>query len=283
MIVMNNSSKIKITLIRRDRVNFRYDGTLYSIQENRWGRTGGVDFRVFDNGKFRYIGGCLDIKFLDINDMFCMKNGENFKGNIVYSHIDSGCIIYYLYSMGFIEANEFVQLAYLRSDLARNRSNQDFLKQEFSKDISSLMEDEERLLEEIKDIENSIKGSRVDKGYDRFIINKYGSWENNINSEVFNLYKNIEKIDKGILDFILKLNSHGCHTVSSCSGHGSNAYVMFATYIDRSKILLEMSKLFGRCNRLYKIEETALCRGTVKVMKMVIETKNFSYFGISDI
>lgn len=35
-IYMIDVNKIKITLVREDRVNFRYDGVLYSIQNNRW-------------------------------------------------------------------------------------------------------------------------------------------------------------------------------------------------------------------------------------------------------
>lgn len=87
----------------------------------------------------------------------------------------------------------------------------------------------------------------VNKDYENKIITKYGSWENSINSNVHNFYKYIDRIDRGIVEFLKILNNNGCHTVFSCSGHSeyNNAYVDFATYVDKGKVLYEVCRLFS--------------------------------------
>jgi len=89
------------------------------------------------------------------------------------------------------------------------------------------------------------------------IIKQYGSYENWKNYNACRLVDPTKKLDIGIFDFLIKLNKHGLHTIFSCSGHkeGDVPYVIFATYVDRDKIVKEMDNMFGKgCHyRLTKI------------------------------
>lgn len=114
------------------------------------------------------------------------------------------------------------------------------------------------------------------------VLTKYGTWENEFNSTVFSLYK--EDIDEGIRDFIYKLNNHGCHTVFSCSGHSVNsvANVVFATYVSRDKILLEMGHIFEADESMFFLKEFKNKLG-VQSIKMLIPPKCKDMFGIQSI
>lgn len=117
--------------------------------------------------------------------------------------------------------------------------------------------------------------------YSKKVLDKYGSWENNINSNVLYFYKFIDKIDRGIVDFLIKLNNHGSHTVFSCSGHSENsiAYVIFASYVTKDKVLRDMQKLFNANEDMFYLEKVEMKTG-VSLLKINIPCKYKEYFNI---
>lgn len=125
----------------------------------------------------------------------------------------------------------------------------------------------------------------MSKNFDDYsgrILSKYGSWENNINSNVLYFYKFQDLMDKGILDFLVKLNNYGCHTVFSCSGHSENsmAYVVFASYVTKSKVLDAMKKLFNADEGIFIIENIKVSEG-VPLLRIVISSDKKALFGIT--
>lgn len=124
--------------------------------------------------------------------------------------------------------------------------------------------------------------SRNFDDYNRRVLSKYGSWENNINSNVLYFYKFQDCIDKGILDFLIKLNNYGCHTVFSCSGHSENsmAYVVFASYVTKSKVLDAMKKLFNADEGMFTFENIKVNNG-VPLLRIVISSDKKALFGIT--
>lgn len=121
----------------------------------------------------------------------------------------------------------------------------------------------------------------VRKDYEEEVIKKYGSWENNINSNVLYFYKFIDSIDKGIVDFLKILNNCGCHTVFSCSGHKENsiAYVDFASYISKDKVFYEINRIFNVGSSEFSLIEKTLSCG-VSLVRMIIPYDKKELFGI---
>ena len=121
----------------------------------------------------------------------------------------------------------------------------------------------------------------IKKEYEEKILKKYGSWENDINSNVLYFYKFIDSIDKGIVDFLKILNNHGYHTVFSCSGHSEDsvAYIDFATYITIDKIIYGMLNLFNADKSKYFITYKVLPNG-VSLLRLVIPPDSKDYFNI---
>lgn len=122
----------------------------------------------------------------------------------------------------------------------------------------------------------------VKKDYEEKVIKKYGSWENNINSNVLYFYKFIDEVDKGIVDFLKILNNCGCHTVFSCSGHKENsiAYVDFASYVSKGKVLYEINRVFNIDLSESLLTEIIFPCG-VSLVRMVIPYDKKELFGIS--
>lgn len=153
-ILMNDINKLKITLVREDRVNFRYDGVLYSIQNNRWDGDGGIDFKKNVNGKFEYVN-FLENDSLRVCFLCCMKNGL-FKNNYIYSHISKEYFLRELSNYGFIDADEMLSLAELEKDLARNEAYKEFLKEEFEKNTKATEEKNRSILSKIKKLKEKL-------------------------------------------------------------------------------------------------------------------------------
>lgn len=109
------------------------------------------------------------------------------------------------------------------------------------------------------------------------ITNKYGTLKNFFNCTA-KKYKD-KDIDVGILYFIDKLNNNGLDTVLSCSGHNkSNAYVIFATYVNKLEVINTLNGL-GYLESWYKIEKFTNKLG-IEAVKIVIQNEYKERFKI---
>lgn len=106
-----------------------------------------------------------------------------------------------------------------------------------------------------------------------------GRSENDINFNICRLLDSREKIDRGILDFLIKLNKNGLYTIFSCSGHkeGHTPYVDFATFITRDTVVKGMENLFGEHH--YRLTEEVNGYG-VKFLRMRIYPEYMKFYGI---
>lgn len=109
-IIMDNPDKLKITLTRYWRINFRYNNKLYSLQECCEDSEYFVDFKIFKEGKWEYI---TSVEYMDIYDMHIIKykfERSFYINNIIYKHIDKYHFLKTLHKFGLIDAGDIVEL-----------------------------------------------------------------------------------------------------------------------------------------------------------------------------
>ena len=154
-VIVDDIDRLRITLVREDRVNFRYDGILYSIQNNMWDGEDGVDIKKNINGKYKYVAS-LGGESLKTSDICRLNNGKEFKNNVIYSHIDKGYFIRKLYNYGFIDVGLSVELGYLKRELELNTMHKEKLAKEYKSYFKRLLEKRNNIIARIKEIEKVI-------------------------------------------------------------------------------------------------------------------------------
>ena len=160
-VIIDDIDRLRITLVREDRVNFRYDGILYSIQNNMWDGDGedGINIKKNINGKFKYVA-YLGGESLKTSDICRLNNGKKFKNNVIYSHIDKGYFVRKLYNYGFIDAGLSVELEYLKRELELNTMHKEKLAKEYKSYFKRLLEKRNNIIARIEEIEKVIKNRR---------------------------------------------------------------------------------------------------------------------------
>lgn len=155
-VIIDDIDRLRITLVREDRVNFRYDGILYSIQNNMWDGEDGINIKKNINGKFKYVA-YLGGESLKTSDICRLNNGKKFKNNVIYSHIDKGYFVRKLYNYGFIDAGLSVELEYLKRELELNTMHKEKLAKEYKSYFKRLLEKRNNIIARIEEIEKVIK------------------------------------------------------------------------------------------------------------------------------
>lgn len=157
-VIVDDIDRLRITLVREDRVNFRYDGILYSIQNSMLDGDGedGINIKKNINGKFKYVA-YLGGESLKTSDICRLNNGKKFKNNVIYSHIDKGCFVRKLYNYGFIDAGLSVELEYLKRELELNTMHKEKLAKEYKSYFKRLLEKRNNIIARIEEIEKVIK------------------------------------------------------------------------------------------------------------------------------
>lgn len=155
-VIVDDIDRLRITLVREDRVNFRYDGILYSIQNNMWDGEDGVDIKKNINGKYKYVAS-LGGESLKTSDICRLNNGKKFKNNVIYNHIDKGYFVRKLYNYGFIDAGLSVELEYLKRELELNTMHKEKLAKEYKSYFKRLLEKRNNIIARIEEIEKVIK------------------------------------------------------------------------------------------------------------------------------
>lgn len=154
-VIVDDIDRLRITLVREDRVNFRYDGILYSIQNNMWDGEDRVDIKKNLNGKYKYVAS-LGGESLKTSDICRLNNGKEFKNNVIYSHIDKGYFIRKLYNYGFIDVGLSVELGYLKRELELNTMHKEKLAKEYKSYFKRLLEKRNNIIARIEEIEKVI-------------------------------------------------------------------------------------------------------------------------------
>lgn len=154
-VIVDDIDRLRITLVREDRVNFRYDGILYSIQNNMWDGEDGVDIKKNINGKYKYVAS-LGGESLKTSDICRLNNGKEFKNNVIYSNIDKGYFIRKLYNYGFIDVGLSVELGYLKRELELNTMHKEKLAKEYKSYFKRLLEKRNNIIARIEEIEKVI-------------------------------------------------------------------------------------------------------------------------------
>lgn len=154
-VIIDDIDRLRITLVREDRVNFRYDGILYSIQNNMWDGEDGVDIKKNINGKYKYVAS-LGGESLKTSDICRLNNGKKFKNNVIYNHIDKGYFVRKLYNYGFIDAGLSVELEYLKRELELNTMHKEKLAKEYKSYFKRLLEKRNNIIARIEEIEKVI-------------------------------------------------------------------------------------------------------------------------------
>lgn len=156
-VIIDDIDRLRITLVREDRVNFRYDGILYSIQNNMWDGDGedGINIKKNINGKFKYVA-YLGGESFKTSDICRLNNGKKFKNNVIYSHIDKGYFVRKLYNYGFIDAGLSVELEYLKRELELNTLHKEKLAKEYKSYFKRLLEKRNNIIARIEEIEKVI-------------------------------------------------------------------------------------------------------------------------------
>lgn len=157
-VIVDDIDRLRITLVREDRVNFRYDGILYSTQNSMLDGDGedGINIKKNINGKFKYVA-YLGGESLKTSDICRLNNGKKFKNNVIYSHIDKGCFVRKLYNYGFIDAGLSVELEYLKRELELNTMHKEKLAKEYKSYFKRLLEKRNNMIARIEEIEKVIK------------------------------------------------------------------------------------------------------------------------------
>ena len=154
-VIVDDINRLRITLVREDRFNFRYDGILYSIQNNMWDGEDGVDIKKNINGKYKYVAS-LGGESLKTSDICRLNNGKEFKNNVIYSHIDKGYFIRKLYNYGFIDVGLSVELGYLKRELELTTMHKEKLAKEYKSYFKKLLEKRNNIIARIEEIEKVI-------------------------------------------------------------------------------------------------------------------------------
>lgn len=154
-VIVDDINRLRITLVREDRFNFRYDGILYSIQNNMWDGEDGVDIKKNINGKYKYVAS-LGGESLKTSDICRLNNGKEFKNNVIYNHTDKGYFIRKLYNYGFIDVGLSVELGYLKRELELNIMNKEKLAKEYKSYFKRLLEKRNNIIARIEEIEKVI-------------------------------------------------------------------------------------------------------------------------------
>ncbi|MGM8331773.1 hypothetical protein [Clostridium perfringens] len=153
-IIMDKPEKLKITLIRQWRINFRYKSILYSLQHCNEEYEDSVDLKIFENNRWKYIN---SIDCMDIYDMHIIKDifNKDFKqDNIVYKHVDKRHFLRTLHKFGLIDAGDTVELEILVDKLRENRKKIKDIEQRYYKELEKYNFFNSKIEENIAEIIN---------------------------------------------------------------------------------------------------------------------------------
>lgn len=154
-LLMDNPNKLKITLIRNWRINFRYNNQLYSLQYNDDDYEDTIYLNIFKDNEWITINSQLGSLYN--KNLITMHNNEKFKRNVVYSHIDKQHFLKELHEYGFIYAGDKIELKKLNSELKQNLEYAKYIEKEYREEMLKNLFFRNEIIKQISKLENEIR------------------------------------------------------------------------------------------------------------------------------